>query len=119
MAAQTVTARITSGEHKGKSAEISYDFGDDLQEAISLFGEDVVFSLFKQSLTVWLQSAIRRYLAAGKDPSELATAKPGTLQRTKRSFVEKSKEKIETMSPEEVAELEQLLAERKAQLAAS
>ena len=41
------------------SVEVEYDFGDNLQDAVEKFGEDVVFSRYKASAVIDLQSFIR------------------------------------------------------------
>ena len=61
-----------------KEATIEYSFGENVQDAISMFGEDVVFNGFKADAVVTLQAAIRRYLEKGQDPSILSNEwKPG------------------------------------------
>ena len=61
-----------------KEATIEYNFGENVKDAISMFGEDVVFNGFKADAVVTLQSAIRRYLEKGQDPAILSNEwKPG------------------------------------------
>lgn len=45
-----------------RSLEVEYDFGDNLQEAIALFGEEVVFTNAKQNMVISLQSVVRSSL---------------------------------------------------------
>lgn len=61
-----------------KEATIEYNFGENVQDAISMFGEEVVYNGFKADAVVTLQSAIRRYLEKGQDPAVLSSEwKPG------------------------------------------
>ena len=67
----------------GKEATVEFDFGTGLDNAVELFGADVVFSRFRAASKIDLQSIMRRYLDAGKDCQDLLTIwKPGvTLDR--------------------------------------
>lgn len=59
-------------------ATIGFDFGVDLDEMVEKFGAAVVFSNSRSNMKIGLQSAMRRYLVAGKDCQELVTGyKPG------------------------------------------
>ncbi len=65
----------------GKEVEVIVDLGDNLQDAITKFGEDVVFSNFLASVKITAQSAIRRYTEKGLDDAaiqaKLSAWKPG------------------------------------------
>jgi hypothetical protein len=63
---------------------ISYDFGDDLDSMVSLFGAETVFSNARAQMKVGLQAAMRRYIDDGKDVNTLPGVwKPGvTMQRS-------------------------------------
>ena len=52
-----VTAGVTT-----RKIESEYDFGDNLADAVSKFGEEVVFSSFVASAKVDAQALIRRHL---------------------------------------------------------
>ena len=75
---------VTAKTGDGKEATLNFDFGKDMAEAVEKFGEEVVFTNFRKSAKIDLQSVIRRYLVAGKDPQDLLKLwKPGvTLERT-------------------------------------
>ena len=61
-----------------QEAVVSYDFGDNLTEAIESYGHDPVFSLYVAQGKVALQAGLRRTMEAGKDPVEFAAGwKPG------------------------------------------
>ena len=55
-----------------KTARIFYNFGKDLEDMTEKFGEDVTFSFSKAQMKIKLQSAMRSYLEASRDPLELA-----------------------------------------------
>jgi len=73
---------------KGEAAAtISYDFGDNLEATVELFGEDVVFSSAIRTFKITAQAAIRRYLESGLDEDavqdKMGEWKPGVqLERT-------------------------------------
>jgi hypothetical protein len=79
-----------------------YDFGSNTQEAVELFGEEVVFSTFKAQAVVKLQSVMRSAAKAGKDVQEVVNAwKPGVARVRGKSPVEKALSAFGKMSPEE------------------
>lgn len=116
MTARKVQAR-DGNEDTSPSAEVEYDFGDNLGEAVELFGEDVVFSRFVAASVVDLQALIRRHLGGEKPKTQdeisklVAEWKPGVSSRKRRSNKEKAEELIAGMSEQEKAQLlEQLMA---------
>ena len=50
-----------------KVGTINYEFGNNLADAAKRFGEEVVFSNFRQSAKITLQSIIRRKLEKCQD----------------------------------------------------
>lgn len=59
-------------------ATIAFDFGAGLDEMVVKFGGPVVFTNARANMKIGLQSAMRRYLTAGKDCEELIEMwKPG------------------------------------------
>lgn len=116
MTAQTISAK-NGTEENSPSASVEYDFGDNLDEAVTLFGAEVVFSRFKAASIVDLQALIRRHLE-GETPKTqaeiqaLATEwKPGVASRKRKSTKEKAEELFANLSPAEKQQLlEQLLA---------
>lgn len=119
MTAVNVTARL-GNEDDAPSATVTYDFGDNLEEAVEKFGADVVFARFKNAATVDLQALIRRHLDTAPDApkktaaeiQELATAwKPGVVTRKRKSASEKFEELFGQLSEtDRQAMLEKLLA---------
>ena len=110
--ASTVTEiSATSGDNH---ATCTYDFGADLNAAVALFGEAIVFSNFKQSATISAQSLIRRGLSkkdadgnATPDSQETIQAavsawKPGVSTRTGVSKKDKAIKALAGMSAEEI-----------------
>lgn len=93
---------VTAKTGDGKEATLNFDFGVDLNDAVSKFGEEVVFTNYRKSAKIDLQSVMRRYLKAGKDINELLDIwKPGvTLERTVDPKAA-AKNAFSKMSPEE------------------
>jgi len=117
-----VKAKRTGNDHV---VTVSYDFGDNLSEAVELFGEDVIFAKFKQAAIVDFQSVLRRHMftVEGEGDSVTLTAinsedvavneavadwKPGVSTRVTKTPKEKAIAALKIMSPEEI---EQMLAE--------
>ena len=74
--------------NKGQnSLTVTYDFGENLQDAIAKFGEDIIFTNAIQSMKISLQALIRRGFDKGLDNDTIAAQaaawKPGVAaQRT-------------------------------------
>lgn len=90
---------------------VSYDFGDDLDSAVELFGADVVFQRFKAAATIDLQSLIRRHISGEKPKTQeeiqgiVDEWTPGVTTRTRKSPKEKVLSILEGLSEEERARL--------------
>jgi hypothetical protein len=56
----------------GKELTVDYNFGENLAEAVKLFGEDVVFSLYRAKGVIIIQDLVRRLLTDGKTEEEVA-----------------------------------------------
>jgi len=89
-----VTAKVSNPD-EGISAEpvtVDYNFGDNLDGMISMFGADVIESRARASLVIDLQAFIRRHINAGKPAEEIKEAaaawKPG-VKTAGKSPVEK------------------------------
>jgi hypothetical protein len=113
--AQKVSAR-NGNEETSPSAEVTYDFGDNLEQAVEIFGAEVVFSRFKAAAIVDLQALIRRHLdsdppKSAEEIQALATEwRPGVSTRKRKSTKEKAEDLFSQMSAEErTALLESLL----------
>ena len=76
-----VTAKT---KEKPEPVALAYDFGDNLDEMVGMFGAETVFSNARAQMKIGLQAAMRRYITEGKDVASLASAwKPGvTMERT-------------------------------------
>jgi len=92
---------------------VNYDFGESLQDAVSKFGEDVVFTKFKQAARIDLQAVLRRGIEAGKTDEEIAQLagqwKPGLVMRTSKDPIEVIKAKLAILSEEDKRKLIQML----------
>ncbi len=64
MAKLTIT---TKAPKVSRVLAVDYDFGATLEEAIGMFGAEVVYSNFKQNAVIGLQALVRRYLEAKDD----------------------------------------------------
>lgn len=91
-----------------KEAAVMVDLGDNVQDAITRFGEEVVFSNYIANVKIGVQSGIRRYLEAGLDQDAIQAKfgdfKPGvTLDRVVDPIAALAA-KFAKMTPEEQAE---------------
>jgi hypothetical protein len=83
----------------------SYDFGDNLAEAIKKFGEPIVYSKFVAQSVIDLQANMRRTLLAGGDLKAMATTwKPGVTATRVVDPIAAAKNKYAQMSPQERAD---------------
>lgn len=104
MAIEQVSAKSTKTD---KTATVDYDFGDNVQDMIDRFGEEVVFTNAKANMRVSLQGIIRSAMNAEppRNPQEEADKwKPGTAA-PRKSAVEKAKDLLGGLSEEQRAEL--------------
>lgn len=102
------------------SGEVDYDFGDTLDEAIELFTEEVILSLFKQSAVIKAQSQLRSCLKADKDEdginAHFGTWKPGiAVARVAKDPKAEGLKAFEKMTPEERVDYIEELQRRAAQ----
>lgn len=109
---QNVTAVAKIKDKDGNQIEevegnVEYNFGENLDEAVEMFGSDVVFSNFKQSAVISCQARIRAALTAGKRDNDLQAVidewKPGVKTVTRKSAAEKLKDLLSGKTPEEIA----------------
>ena len=102
--ATEITATKVIGDSE-KSATIVFDFGANVDEAITKYGAEVVFSNFKRSAVITAQAAMRRYMEAGKTQEEIAEAMkawaPGVSLERSVDPVKALQNKFATMSPDE------------------
>lgn len=103
MTAVTVSAKV-GNEENAASASVTYDFGDNLDEAVSKFGADVVYARFRSASTVDLQALIRRHLDSETPKTqaeiqELANQwKPGVQTKKRKSTQERIQDLFTEMS---------------------
>lgn len=106
MAMQEVAARM---EGQDRAVIVNYNFGDNLEDAVETFGEDVVFGRYLASARIECQTIIRRGISAGKTDDEIVQMvkdwKPGTRMSVKKTDVEKAREALGRMTPEERRQL--------------
>lgn len=104
MAMQEVTAVIPALD---KKAVVSYDFGDNLADAVAKFGEEAVFSGFKADSVVACQGRMRALLKKDQTQeqvaADIASWKPGVKSAAIRGPVttQTMVEKFKAMSAED------------------
>lgn len=103
MTAIKVEAKLTDGE----PVAVDYDFGDNLAQAVELFGEEVVFTRYKAAAVIDLQALMRNMIRAQKTEDEIGEAvsewKPGVRQLKGKSKEERARELLGKLSAEERA----------------
>ena len=106
----SATAKIKD-EDGNVSAEIEesivYDLGSNLDDAVSKFGADVVFTNFKQSAVIAAQGRMRSLIQKGARGDALQSKmnewKPGIKTVTRKSPAEKVKDLLAGKSKDEIA----------------
>ena len=103
---------------------VDYDFGDNLDEAVELFGKEVVYSHYKRAATIFIQDVLRRWAISmlgengdGEvDPDELQKKADelvlGVSTRVRTSKIDKAKKLIQDMTPEQLAEYEEYVKQQ-------
>ena len=94
--------------HDERSWAGEYDFGDDLDGMVKLFGKEVVFSNARSNMTVGVQSLVRDKLKKGSSKTDIDAAvnghKPG-LRKPVKSRAERMREEISGLSAEDKKDL--------------
>lgn len=66
---------------EGWALELPFNVGETLQEAVALYGEEAIFSLYSTQVRVAFQAQVRKQAEAGREDSEIISAmadwKPG------------------------------------------
>ena len=104
----TISAKLGK---TGEEHSIKMPFPETLDEMVDVWGEEVVYGQAKANIIVGLQGNIRSRVGSEKDPKEgaalqesFADYKPG-IRQPGVARVEKLKERISKMSPEQKAAL--------------
>ncbi len=119
--AEQISATYNAKDDEGNvvdsvNATIQFNLGEDLEEAVKLFGEEVILSLFRQTAVIKAQSQLRACLKAEKDEegiaAHFATWKPGiAVARVPKDAKAEGRKAFERMNAEErVSYLEELQA---------
>lgn len=94
--------KINSERRTGGSAEATLMLGENVQELVEQFSEEVVYSHVRRSLIIAIQATMRGMMDAGKSPEEIQQAvtdwKPG-LKKPGKTALEKAREELAKMSP--------------------
>jgi hypothetical protein len=105
MAAIQIKAKTNKEGISPNEASVSYDFGEDVNDAIKKFGGDVVYSSFVSDCKITVQAAIRRMLEASIAPATIAERmagwKPGVAMGRVSDPVGAMLAQFPTMSKEE------------------
>lgn len=105
MTVQDVTATIADGS---ASVTFPYDFGDNLQDAVSKFGEPIVWAYAQRALVIAAQGHARSLIKSEKSKDEIlatmAEWKPGAPRQAKTAE-DRAREILGKISPEERAKL--------------
>jgi len=100
-----VTAKLSGND---REVTVNYDFGEDLDAAVELFGADVVHKAFAAQATVSLQSMIRSGIKGEKSDQEIQKNadewKPGA-RKPARSKAEKVLDQFAEMDADAKAAL--------------
>lgn len=106
MSAKEINAQLKDGT---RVVKVTYDFGDNLQDAVAKFGEEVVFSRFESAAVIDAQALIRRGIKAEKTDEEIASTlaawKPGVKQVVRKSASEKIKDAFSGLTAEQKKEM--------------
>jgi hypothetical protein len=105
MALEEVTAKVTSGDRSDEVFAVKYDVPGTIDEAREKFGDEVVYSRFRQSLVIDLQSFMRTHIKKdGATPETVQEAvngwAPGVRQPAK-PLSERLADLMKKMTPEE------------------
>ena len=98
-----VTAKKTVGDDTMVAA-VTYDFGENLDEMVEKFTDNIVFTNARANMKIVLQAGLRRCLEAGQDPAAFAAAwKPGVQMERIVDPIAAAKAKYATMDDEQRA----------------
>lgn len=109
--------KIKGSDGKPVSISIEYDFGDNLEDAVEKYGEDVVFDLYQAAASIRVRNVARSALLNGKTPEEAvklaSTYVLGTsFSMGPRDPVRTAETAVGRMSPEEEKQFILKLKER-------
>jgi hypothetical protein len=113
MSLQKVTAKLKDGD----PITVQYDYGDNLDEAKSKFGEEAVYNRYRASMVIDLQGYIRSMLRkdppATEDEIHAAVAEwdPKTRSTVRRSPAERIHELMARLTEDEKADILAQIAE--------
>lgn len=89
-------------------AEVTFDVGDDLNDAVEMYGEDIVFERWQRQVKRDLGNAIRSALNNGATPeqaeSRLADWRPDVTNRGVTSSTKSLEEQFQELSEEQQQE---------------
>jgi len=106
--------RFPSSDDGKISCTVEFNPGDDLAEAVEMYGEDIVYERWLRQVRRDLGNAIRSSLNSGKTPQaveeELSDWRPDVTRRSSGSSKTLEQQFAELSEEEKQAKLEQLMA---------
>lgn len=104
---QTITINATVKGENGKgdiTKGAPIKMGDNVEELVELFGEDVIYNHARRSIQVAAQTYIKKHITDEEDDDTIASClkdwKP-TVRRASKDPVAKAEEEFRKMSPED------------------
>jgi hypothetical protein len=80
---EEITVKSGKGETAREPVTFMYEIGKDLEDAKRIFGEKIVYAMYKRGIVVAAQAPARQLLSAGADAMQIQehmrTWKPGEL----------------------------------------
>lgn len=113
---EDVATKTVTEEGAEVEATVSYNFGSTLDEAISIFGAEQVFNLYRRAARVAVQSFVSRLLKAGKTEAEIRSEVAGYKlegRKPAKSKAVKAAELFAELSPEDQEKLRALIGGKK------
>ncbi len=128
MATESISTLKPKSEKTGpeREVELEFNFGDDLEDCVSLFGEKIVFANARRNMIVLFQGNVRRMLGSSEKKDGTVTEaktdeeilewaaewKPGEVRRSK-SKLEKADDLTDEMEDDELDALIKRAQEKK------
>ena len=105
----------TEDPKSARNATVKIQMADNVSELMEQFGADVVFSHAKRSIIIAMQTSLRGAIKASKTDDEIQSLandwKPG-LKKPAKSPLEKIKEELSRLSPEDRKRIAREIRER-------
>ena len=97
--------KVAHVEASSYSGTVLYNMPETVEEALQMFGEQVVLTKFVQSVTIDVQSICRRYKTQEEAQEAVNGYVPGIAKRSAGPSMKQVKEVMSKMSKEELQKL--------------